>query len=74
MQYKRELTCVSCGSKNICFGYTGSTSNVFVPSGIIVFHGFRTRSYVCLECGHIAQYLPEDKVSKLRDRFKKKLG
>ncbi len=73
MKFKREFTCVDCGGKNVCFGYTGSTSNVFVPSGIFVVHGYRTRSYVCLDCGHISQYIPESGLEKLRLRFSSRL-
>jgi DNA-directed RNA polymerase subunit RPC12/RpoP len=65
--------CVSCGSKNLCYGYTGNTSNVFVPSGIFTISGFRTRAYVCLDCGHISEFLTLDKVEKLKARLRDRL-
>ncbi len=73
MKFTRELSCVECQGKNLCFGLMGSATNTFVPSGMIMFTGFRTRAYVCLDCGHITQYIPEDKLVKLRDRFKIRL-
>lgn len=69
MKFNRELTCVSCGSKNLCYGYTGTTTNIFVPSGTFVVHGYRTRSYVCLGCGHIGQYIPGSKLERLKQKF-----
>lgn len=74
MTFKREFSCLVCGGKNTCFGYTGSTTNVFVPSGLFVMRGYRTRSYVCLDCGQISQYIPETGLQKLRTRFKEKVG
>lgn len=73
MHSKREFNCVACGSKSLCFGYIGTASNVFVPSGVFTVHGYRTRSYVCFDCGHVSQFLPKDKLDKLRDKFRDRL-
>ena len=64
-----ESRCVACGSTHLCFGYIGTSSNAFVPSGVFTLHGYRTRSYVCLDCGHVSQYLPKDKIDKLKEKL-----
>jgi len=48
-----KFCCVRCGSENLCYGHLGSTPNVFIPSGIFTVHGFKTRSYVCTDCGYL---------------------
>ncbi len=74
MPSRMEFCCVACGSKNLCFGYIGTATNAFVPSGVFTVHGYRTRSYVCLDCGHISQYLPKDKLDKLKEKFRDRLA
>jgi hypothetical protein len=74
MTTPRKITCVACKGGNICFGYVGTASNTFVPSGIFSVGGYRIRSYVCLECGHMGQYLPEDKINKLKEKLKNRYG
>ncbi len=69
-----SFTCVACGGKDICFGYLGNTANAFVPSGMFTISGFRIRSYVCMNCGYLGQYIPKDKVQKLKERFQERLG
>ena len=66
-----HFTCVACGGKNLCYGYIGmgGVTNVFVPSGVFRVSGFRTRSFVCLHCGYIGQYLPKNKLDKLKGHF-----
>ena len=67
--------CVSCGSKTLIYGYVGigGVTGVFVPSGVFRVSGFRTRSYVCLKCGYVGQFLPESKLQKLKVQFKDEL-
>jgi hypothetical protein len=62
--------CSACGGSDIVFGYLGGTSNIFVPSGVFTMNGFRTRTFVCLKCGHVNQYLSKLKLEKLREKFK----
>lgn len=72
MSDKEELkrsVCTKCGSSKVCYGYMGSGGNVFVPSGIFTVHGYRIRAFVCLRCGYIENYIPEDKLQKLRDKI-----
>ena len=66
-----DFNCVACGGKNLCYGYIGmgGVTNVFVPSGVFRVSGFRTRSYVCMNCGYIGQYLPKSKLDKLKTHF-----
>jgi hypothetical protein len=64
-----HLKCVSCGSTELCFGYLGTAANVFVPTGVFTLHGFKTRSYVCLKCGQMGQYIPKDKLEKLKEKL-----
>ena len=64
--------CVACGGKELCFGYLGSAATTFVPSGMFTIHGYRFRSYVCLNCGSIGQYIPKDKLDNLREKFKER--
>jgi hypothetical protein len=73
METMHKLHCVSCGGTNLCFGYLGAMKNVFVPSGLFTMAGFRTRSFVCLDCGHIGQYIQKDRLKKLRDKFEREL-
>jgi len=69
-----EACCVACGSKNLCFGTLGtSASNVFIPSGIFTVHGYKTRSYTCLDCGYVNQYLPKDRLDKLKEKLRDRL-
>ena len=65
-----ELKCLHCGGTELCFGYQGTAANVFVPSGTFTFHGYRTRSYVCLKCGQMGQFLTKEKLDKLKDKFR----
>lgn len=69
MSENDHFKCPACGSTELCFGYFGTSSNVFVPSGIFTFHGYRTRSFVCLKCGHLSQFIPKDKLMKLREKL-----
>ncbi len=62
--------CMHCGSTELAFGYQGTSSNVFVPSGLFTFHGYKTRSYVCLQCGHLGHYMPKTGLDKLKERLK----
>lgn len=62
--------CMVCGSTELCFGYFGTAANVFVPTGVFTLHGYRSRAYVCLKCGHLGQFIPKDKLEKLREKFK----
>jgi len=65
-----KFKCLACGSTDLCFGYQGTATNVFVPSGVFTFHGFKTRSYVCLRCGHMGHFMAKDKLEKLRAKLK----
>ena len=70
MDADQKKLCLACQRSNLCFGYIGTSSNTFVPAGIFSVTGFRTRSYVCLDCGHVGQFLMEDKIKKLREKLK----
>jgi len=72
MQSIDKFSCVACGGEDLCFGYLGigGVSNVFVPSNVFSISGTKTRSYVCLHCGYVGQYIPKIKLERLRDRFK----
>jgi hypothetical protein len=65
-----KFKCLACGSTDLCFGYQGTATNVFVPSGVFTFHGFKTRSYVCLRCGHMGHFMAKDKLEKLSAKLK----
>ncbi len=69
MANEEGFHCPACGNKDICFGYFGTAANTFVPSGVFTVGGFRTRAYVCLQCGTISQYIPVDKLEKLKEKF-----
>jgi predicted nucleic-acid-binding Zn-ribbon protein len=75
MQNVSKLCCVACGGEKLCFGYLGigGVSNVFIPSGVFSVSGSKTRSYVCLNCGYVNQYIPESKLERLRGRFKEEV-
>lgn len=68
-----QFKCIACGSTDLCFGYQGTAANVFVPTGTFTLHGYRSRSYVCLRCGNMSQYIPKDKLEKLKEKFKARL-
>jgi hypothetical protein len=70
----KGFSCVQCGCTELCYGYLGLSGRTFVPSGIFTAHGIRTRSYVCLHCGYIGQYIPKDNLEKLKEKFKSQLG
>ncbi len=70
MSKQTDLKCPSCGNTELCFGYFGNTTNVFVPTGIFTLHGYKTRSYLCIQCGHLGQFMTQDRVRKIRDRLK----
>lgn len=68
-----KFCCVRCGSENLCYGHLGSTPNVFIPSGIFTIHGFKTRSYVCVDCGYLGTYISRNRLEKLREKLKDRL-
>jgi len=63
-----DKCCTACGSQRLVFGYTGNASNAFVPKNIFVVYGFRVRAFVCLDCGHVGQFISREKLNKLRSR------
>lgn len=71
-----KFCCVACGGENLCFGYLGfgGMANVFVPSGVFSVSGSKIRSYVCLHCGYVGQFIPKSKLEKIRERFNEELG
>lgn len=68
-----HFKCSACEGTELCFGYQGTAANVFVPTGTFTLHGYRSRSYVCLKCGHMSHYIPKDKLEKLKEKFKARL-
>lgn len=62
--------CTACGGTDLCFGNLGTGTNSFIPSGVFTVYGFRIRSFVCLKCGHVQNYIPKDKLQRLRQRFR----
>jgi len=66
-----EIThkCLACGSTEIVFGYLGGTASVFVPSGVFTMYGYKTRTFVCLKCGQVNQYLSKSKLMKLKEKY-----
>lgn len=64
-----DKICTACGSERLVFGYTGNSSNTFVPSNVFVVYGFRTRSFVCLNCGFVHQFISKEKLEKLKKRI-----
>ena len=60
--------CVACGSKKIIFGYLGTSANSFVPVNIFTIYGYRTRAFVCQDCGYVSQFLSKEKLEKLNRR------
>ncbi len=69
MAAQMDYKCLVCGGTDLCFGYVGTPANVFVPTGTFTFHGFKTRSYVCLKCGNVGHFMSKDRLQKLRERF-----
>jgi hypothetical protein len=65
-----KFKCMQCGGTDLCFGYQGTSSNVFVPSGMFTIHGYKIRAYVCLYCGTVSQYIPMSRMQKLKDKLK----
>lgn len=70
MDIVQQFACIACGGTELCFGELGKPSNIFIPSGVFTIYGFRTRSYVCLSCGHVNTYVPREKVERLKRKFK----
>jgi len=70
MAIKEEYKCPICGSMDLCFGYLGTPGTTFIPTGVFTIHGFKTRSYVCLKCGYLTNYIPRDKLRKLAEKIK----
>lgn len=70
MVQDQGFKCLACGQSEVIFGYLGlAATNVFVPSGVFNVGGYRTRAYLCVQCGNISQYVPQDRLDKLRERF-----
>ncbi len=61
--------CLACNGTELVFGYLGGTASVFVPSGVFTMYGFKTRTFVCLKCGQVNQYVSKSKLEKLREKF-----
>ena len=74
MEELKKRTCVACGSQKLCFGYLGTAANAFIPSGIFTIHGFRSRAYVCFDCGYVGQYISKEKMEKLKEKLKDRIG
>ena len=70
MDKKKVHKCLACESTNIVFGYLGGTASVFVPSGVFTMYGFKTRTFVCLNCGQVNQYLSKSRLNRLKEKFK----
>ena len=73
MEEVKRRNCIACGSHRLCFGYLGTAANSFVPSGIFTIHGFRSRAYVCFDCGHVGQYISKEKMEKLKEKLKDRM-
>ena len=69
MDKNRPYSCLACGSTRLVFGYLSGGGSIFVPSGIFTMNGFRTRTYVCMDCGQVGHFLTLEKVAKLRDKY-----
>jgi len=61
--------CLACGGKELCLGYQGTAASMFIPSNMFTLNGYRIRTYVCLKCGHVGQYMSKDRLQKLRERY-----
>ncbi|MCP4213099.1 MAG: hypothetical protein GY765_00515 [bacterium] len=64
-----NFKCLHCGSTEMCFGYQGAAANVFVPNGLFTIHGYKTRAYICLDCGVMGHYMPKDKLERMKQRL-----
>ena len=69
MVVSEKFMCTACGSTDLCYGYLGTAANVFVPTGVFTIHGYRTRSYVCLRCGFVGNFIAKDKLEKLKEKI-----
>ncbi len=69
MDQNRPYACLACGSTRLVFGYLGGGANIFIPSGIFTMNGFKTRAYVCMDCGQLGQFLTNEKLAKLREKY-----
>ncbi len=69
MDQNRHYTCLACGSSRLVFGYLSGGGSIFVPSGIFTMNGFRTRTYVCMDCGQLGHFLSMQKLVKLREKY-----
>lgn len=70
MSQNRPYACLACGSTRLVFGYLGGGASLFIPSGVFTMNGFRTRTYVCTDCGQIGQFLTQEKLARLREKFR----
>ena len=66
-----EIRCPICQHTNLHFGKIRSTTGttaVFSPEGRHTWVGYSiTEAFVCLNCGHVAYFIPPDTVQELRD-------
>ena len=73
MNSQQKRVCVACGSTSLCYGYVGTATNAFIPSGLFTIHGYRNRAYVCIDCGYVGQYISREKLEKLKEKLKDRL-
>lgn len=69
MDQNRPYSCLACGSSRLVFGYLSGGASLFVPSGIFTMNGFKTRTYVCLDCGQLGHFLSQERLTKLREKY-----
>jgi hypothetical protein len=66
-----KIRCPICQHTDLYFGKiqnTTSTMAFFFPEGRHTRVGYSiTESFVCLNCGHVAHFMPPDTVEELRD-------
>jgi hypothetical protein len=61
-----EQRCPACGSKNIKAGRLGVHKHTFTPEGRLMWMGYKSSAFVCLDCAVLTSYLHERDLEDIR--------
>lgn len=65
------IKCPACGGDHCIVGDTSPFKNWFIPKVEWVWWGFgyKTNTYVCFSCGHVFQFVRDESLDQIRDKY-----
>jgi len=62
----RERECPCCHGANLMDGKLGVHKHTFIPKGRLMWLGYTSKGFVCLDCGFVGHYLDKADIRDLR--------